>query len=72
MFRRRSLVVSISLLAVLLSTALGGQTPREAAGTSRRDDLAALLDDFAWQQRHATSPVAMDIPRLREELGLEG
>ena len=52
--------------------ALGGQTPREAAGTSRRDDLAALLDDFAWQQRHAPSPVAMDIPRLREELGLEG
>lgn len=52
--------------------ALGGQTPREAARTSRRDDLTALLDDFEWQQRHAPSPVAMDVPRLREELGLEG
>jgi hypothetical protein len=52
--------------------ALGGETPREAARSSRRDDLVALLDDFEWEQRHAPTPFDMDVGRLRRELGIDG
>jgi hypothetical protein len=51
---------------------LGGETPREAAGSSRRDDLVALLDDYEWEQRRTSSPIAMDLARLRRELGIDG
>jgi hypothetical protein len=51
---------------------LGGETPREAAKSSRRDDLAALLDDFEWEQRRAPTPFGMDVARLRRELGIDG
>jgi hypothetical protein len=51
---------------------LGGETPREAAKSSRRDDLIALLDDFEWQQRRSPSPFDMDVAQLRRELGLDG
>ena len=51
--------------------ALGGQTPREAAGSERRGDLIALLDDYEWADRRSPSPMAMDLGRLRRELGLE-
>jgi hypothetical protein len=50
--------------------ALGGETPREAAVSSRRDDLVALLDDYEWEQRHAPTPFDIDIARLRRELGI--
>jgi hypothetical protein len=52
--------------------ALGGETPREAAQSSRRGDLVALLDDFEWEQRRAPSPFDMDLARLRRELGIDG
>jgi hypothetical protein len=51
--------------------ALGGETPREAATSARRDDLVALLDDYEWQQRGAPQQIAMDVPRLRRELGID-
>ena len=51
---------------------LGGETPRQAATSSRRDDLVALLEDFAWEQRRAPTPFDMDIARLRRELGIDG
>ena len=51
--------------------ALGGVTPREAAAsTEGRKDLAALLDDFEWENRRNPGPFAMDVDRLRKELGL--
>ena len=51
--------------------ALGGVTPREAAAsTEGRKDLAALLDDFEWETRRNPGPFAMDVDRLRKELGL--
>lgn len=50
--------------------ALGGMTPREAAASDRRTDLEALLDDFEWTDRQSPSPFAMDVGRLRRELGL--
>jgi hypothetical protein len=52
--------------------ALGGETPRRAATSSRRDDLVALLEDFAWEQRRAPTPFDMDLARLRRELGIDG
>jgi hypothetical protein len=52
--------------------ALGGETPREAAQSSRREDLIALLDDFEWQQRRSPTPFDMDVDGLRRELGIEG
>jgi hypothetical protein len=51
---------------------LGGETPREAARSARRDDLIALLDDFEWEQKRTQSPITMDALRLRHELGLDG
>ena len=51
--------------------ALGGVTPREAAAsTEGRKDLAALLDDFDWENRRNPDPFGMDVDRLRKELGL--
>ncbi len=51
--------------------ALGGVTPREAAASPEgRKDLAALLDDFEWENRRNPGPFAMDVDRLRKELGL--
>lgn len=52
--------------------ALGGLTPVEAAQGSDRDrsDLAALLDDFDWQQRRDPGPFGMDIDGLRAKLGI--
>ncbi|HET7068561.1 MAG TPA: SEC-C domain-containing protein [Nocardioides sp.] len=51
---------------------LGGETPRQAARSSRREDLIALLDDFEWQQRRSPTPFDMDVDGLRRELGIEG
>jgi hypothetical protein len=51
--------------------ALGGETPREAAQSSRREDLIALLDDFEWQHRRSPTPFDMDVADLRRELGLD-
>ncbi len=51
--------------------ALQGRTPREAAQDPvLREDLVALLDDFEWQDRRNPGPLAMDVGRLRRELGL--
>ncbi|HEY3530656.1 MAG TPA: SEC-C domain-containing protein [Nocardioides sp.] len=50
--------------------ALGGETPREAAQSARRDDLIALLDDYEWQHRRNPTPFDMDLDRLRKELGI--
>ncbi len=53
--------------------ALQGRTPREAAkDPDLRAELVALLDDFEWQDRRNPSPFAMDVPRLRRELGIDG
>jgi hypothetical protein len=51
--------------------ALGGLTPRRAAADpTRREDLAALLNEF--DRRGAVAPPAMtfDVTRLREQLGV--
>jgi hypothetical protein len=51
--------------------ALGGLTPREAAGDrAARPELEALLDDMAWQQRRAGGGVLMDPSRVRALLGI--
>lgn len=51
--------------------ALGGHTPREAAQDPvLRPDLVALLDDFEWTGRRENNPLAMDVDRLRRELGI--
>lgn len=51
--------------------ALGGLTPRQAATDPQwRPELQALLDDFAWQQRHHPEQPQMDLDRVRRELGL--
>jgi hypothetical protein len=50
--------------------ALGSRTPREAAADpAHRGELAALLDDIEWGQRHREFP-GMDAGRLRLALGL--
>lgn len=52
--------------------ALGGLTPREAAGSPQaRGDIVALLDDIEWTNRRGGNELSMDVGRLRRELGLE-
>jgi hypothetical protein len=51
--------------------ALHNRTPREAAAAPEiRPELEALLDDFEWEDREHPSPFAMDVARIRKELGL--
>lgn len=52
--------------------ALGGLTPREAAADpAMRSELEALLDDFEWTARdQPPGALAMDVARLRRELGI--
>lgn len=52
--------------------ALGGLTPVEAAQGSDCDrrELAALLDDFEWEQRRRPGPFDLDIAGLRASLGM--
>ncbi|HET9861699.1 MAG TPA: SEC-C domain-containing protein, partial [Nocardioidaceae bacterium] len=51
--------------------ALRNRTPREAAADPEiRPELEALLDDLEWEDREHPSPFAMDVARIRKELGL--
>ncbi|MGI8536821.1 MAG: SEC-C metal-binding domain-containing protein, partial [Mycobacteriales bacterium] len=51
--------------------ALGGLTPRQASeDPAARRELEALLDDFAWRERHSDQPAIMQAARLRSALGL--
>ena len=51
-------------------SALSGLTPRQVADPTRREDLAALLNEF---DRHGEVPspaVTFDVSRLRLQLGV--
>jgi hypothetical protein len=51
--------------------ALGGCTPRQAAADpTRREDLAALLNEFDHRGAVPSPAVTFDVARLREQLGL--
>ena len=51
--------------------ALGGCTPRQAAADpTRREDLAALLNEFDRRGAVPSPAVTFDVARLREQLGL--
>ena len=51
--------------------ALGGFTPRQAAADlTRREDLAALLNEFDRHGAVSSQAVTFDVSRLRQQLGL--
>jgi len=47
--------------------ALGGETPRQAAGSKNRERLEALLLDFEWEG-HEPNPMSPDVAALRRQL----